>query len=507
MAASRESKTLYKKARKAEKSGDVSQAYIYYAQAAALDPDDSSDAWLRSVALRTQALSQADFLPEDIDALPDEAGIGQEYLGIISQEELAEARKPLPPLELDAKDEVLDFELRGDAKQLYDQVAPAYGLDAVYDGEFQPGKPVRLRIEQAGYAEALRILQAATGTFVTPISERAFMVAQDTVQKRQDLEHNMATVVPVPETVSVQEAQELARAVQQVMDIQKLVVDSGRRLVLLRDRVSRVRPAEAIFKMLLLHRPEVVIDVEFLEMRDNSNLTYGFKPPTEVLISFLGPTGTGSIPLGVPITAGMFGITVGNAEIAASMSRSNTRTLLRSQLRSVSGQPARLHVGDRYPIQSNAYIGDTSGGGEVYRPPPQITFEDLGVVLSVTPYVHADDEVTMEVEAEFKVLAGAALNGIPVVASRSFQAVTRMRTDEWAIMSGLTTESDFRSITGLAGIANIPYLGAFFRKTSKGSESAETLLVLKPSIVRMPIKPHHGISVWTGTESRPVSTL
>ena len=493
---------MYKKAKQAEKAGNIPEAYIYYAQAAALDPEEKTDAWLRSSALRTRALTEIKPLPDGLDEYDENAlDLDPALLGRISPEDLAEAKKPLPPIKLDANDSVHDLDLKANSRELYEKIVPLYGLDVVFDGDFKPGKPIRLRVDGAGYRDALRILGAATGTFVVPVSDRLILVAKDTTQERQQVSQNVAVAIPIPETVTVQEAQELAQAVQQVMELKKLTVDTQRRLVLIRDRISRVRPAQALFDQLMLSRPEVVIEVEFLEVGKTNSLAYGFKPPTEITVSFLG-LGNGIIPLGTGLNIGLFGISVGNAELAASMARSNSRSLLRSQLRATDGQTAELHVGDRYPIAVNQYLGNTGGSGQAFTPPPQINFEDLGVVVKVTPHIHGDHEVTMEVEAEFKVLAGSAFNGIPVIATRSFKGTVRMKSDEWAIMAGLVKDSDTRAITGLAGLASVPYLGAFFRKTTKNSENSETLLVLKPSIVRMPY-PKEGIVIDTGTESRP----
>ena len=57
----------------------------------------------------------------------------------------------------------------------------------------------------------------------------------------------------------------------------------------------------------------------------------------------------------------------------------------------MEGQPATLHVGEKYPIITSGYFGNTSGSGTVYTPPPTITFEDLGLLIKVTPHVVSVD--------------------------------------------------------------------------------------------------------------------
>ncbi len=502
-----ESHDWYRRAKEAQKAGNVAQAYIYYAQAAALDPDGASDAWLRSLSLRTQALEEIKPLPSglDLDAETSDPPPGQELLGHIGLADLREAEQPLPPIELDANDTRVSRDFRGSAREIYEKLAPEFGLDVVFDGDFNPGELIRFTLEDADFADAMRIVGAATGTFQVPVSEKLFLVASDTTQKRQDLEPNMAAVVSIPETVSVQEAQELSQAVQQVMDIQKLTVDSERRMVLIRDRISRVRPAQLLFETLLNYRPEVEVEVDFLEFQDSLTRRYGLDLPTSFPISFLGLGASALIPVTGPLSIGMFGLTIGDADLIASMSRNTTRTLLKAHIRSVSGQQATLKVGDRFPIQTTAYIGDTSGGGQVYTPPAQISFEDLGMVLEVTPYVHGNNEVSLHVNAQFKVLGGAAYNGIPVISNRSFETTTRLRTDQWAVMAGLIQSREARAISGLAGVSQIPYLGALFRTTTKEREDRSTLIVLKPRIVYAPVLNGLGPGMATGTETRPSS--
>lgn len=509
---------LYKKAARAEKDGDAARAYILYAEAAALDPEGRTNAWARSLALRRAALTSVDTLAAGIEAAGgdlDEEPLDNRFLGVIGAADILEAERMAPPAELEASGDIHSFALRGTARQLYGKVADAYGLEVVYDGDFEDGKPLRLSIEDAGYREALHILQAATNTFIIPVSSGMFMVAEDSSQKRQDLEHNMAVVIPIPETVSVQEAQELSTAVRQTMEIKQLVIDSQRRMVLIRDRVSRVKPAQDLFEELMRSRPEVIVEVDFLEFKKTGKTRYGITLPASAPLVWLGDlwgnlVDTASLASNIATFGGgatLIGLGIGNAELIASMSHSNARSLLHSELRSVSGQQATLHVGDRYPIQTQGYMGDTSGTETVYRPPPTISFEDLGVVVKVTPYVHDANDVTLEIETEFKVLTGQALNGIPVISNRAFQGTARLREGEWAVVTGFVKSSEMRAVTGLAGLSQIPYLGALFRKTAKETETGETLLVLKPRLVRLPASEYQTRPVWTGTETKPKSPI
>ncbi len=68
---------------------------------------------------------------------------------------------------------------------------------------------------------------------------------------------------------------------------------------------------------------------------------------------------------------------------------------------------------------------------------PTTQFVDLGLVLKITPTVHEDMEVTLDVDAEFKSLGSTSFNGIPVINSQQYQGKVRLKDGEWAVVAGM----------------------------------------------------------------------
>lgn len=493
---------LAKEAKKAERAGDIVRAYLLYAEAAAADPANPSY-WGHALALRTRASSAAKVAPPEVmggEDTPDES-VGDDLKLTITDRDLDDASAPQPPATLQALPDRKDLDLLGDAKILFERVAAEYGLRAVFEPDYQPGQPVRLRVARANYRDALRGAEAATGYFVYPVTGHIFMVAKDTPQKRQELEPNVSVVIPIPQTVSVQEVQELARTVQMSLQIQRIGIDSNRGLVLINDRVSKVRPAERLFLQLMHQRPQVSIDVEMLEVSRNSTFSYGLLMPAQYTLSYL--KGTQSLALlfrGVGTQ--LWGLTLGNAELMANMNASNSQSLFHAKLRSVDGQQAVLHVGDKYPIMSTGYFGNTTGTGQTYTPPPTFNFEDLGLSVKVTPHINGADEVSLDVTAEFKVLSGTALNGIPIISNRSLDSKVRVKEGEWAVLAGLLNTNEAKSISGFAGLNGVPLLGALFRQNTSSKETHEVLILLKPALLNLPPGEFASAPITVGSESR-----
>ncbi len=433
-------------------------------------------------------------------------------LGTITGVDLAEARRPQPPTELRAAPGRKDLDFRGDSLQLFESVARAFGLEAVFDGDYKPAPMIRFRLDNADYREALTALQAATASFVTPVSERVFLVAKDTPQKRSDLELTTTVVVDLPAPVKVQDAQEAARAVQQAMTVTRLTVDSQQRRVLFRDRVSKVRPAQQLFLQLMRYPALVSIEVELLETSRSAETNYGLSwPSTFPLVYFgdwLGSEPT--VPAGFTkfLTFGggktLFGIGVTDAAMFANMSRSLGRTVLRAEILSSDGQPASLHVGERYPVQTGGYLDTIT---EVAAASPQITYYDLGLVVKVTPKVHGAGEVTLDVETEYEMLTGAKIEEMPVLANRQMKSQIRLRNGEWAVVAGIAQASKSRTTSGLAGLSALPILGHLFREVQHIESVQDLLIVLKPVLLSLPPDQQKTRAVWAGAENRPVVPL
>jgi len=509
---------LYREARRAEQQGDVLRAYLLYTQAAAHNPD-YRDAWARSLALRRKALlavqdlggAAVQFREADSSAEPPKS-LPSGIFRPISEQELREAERLAEPVRLRPRAVRKSWRLRGDTTELYRQVCPAYGLDVIFDAELRPRPALRLEIEEAGYREALRALQAATGTFVVPVSEHLILVADDTPQKRQQLEPVTAALIPLSDTLATQELQELAQAVQQVMEVRHLAIDTQRQMALIRDRASTVEAAAALFRQLLGGRGEAAVEVELIEISSSYTRRYGMGLPASLPVAWLSsilnsrPSFPGAARGWLAFGGGYSFLAVGvtDAELFASMTRLDSRKLLRAVLRSASGQQASLHVGDRFPLQLQGYFGPVEATGPVYTPPPMISFEDLGFVLKLTPYVHSEKEVTLEVDAEVKLLAGSSINGIPILSSRTVQTAVRLREGQWAILAGLTSQSEAETISGLWGLSEVPVLGPFFRRTSRDSRQSQVVVVLKPHVVRLPVASVRAGQAWlTGSETRP----
>jgi general secretion pathway protein D len=503
LAAASTAEQLFHQAQKAEHDGEIVKAYVLYAEAAAADPTNI-DYWSRAQALRPAA-SLIDPSPPKPPDFPSDK-IDRTLFGTITEADLEETRQPSPPTQLQAEPGRRDYDLQGDSKALWEQAAAALHLKVLFDADYKPTRPFRFQLANADYRDALRALQAATDSFLVPISPRLIFVANDSTQKRTEFDRTVAVAVPFPEGIVVQDLQELATAIRGALDSQKLTVDTARHLILIRDRVTKVRLAEKLLADLLRPRAQVTIDVEILTTDLSSSLSYGLSLPTSFPIaSFINRANlTAYIPSGFSTFlafgggASLLGLGVTSAQLFATVSNSSSQSIYHAQVVAVDGLPATLHVGEKYPIITSGYFGNTSGSGTVYTPPPTVSFEDLGLLIKVTPHVVSVDEVTLDLNAEFKLLGATSSNGIPVVANTQYQSKVHVETGEWAVLSGLMTSQEAKTITGIPILSYIPLL----RQNTITKDQGATLIVLKPHVTIAPPSASASSRAWAGTETR-----
>ena len=504
--------SLIQQAIRAESAGDFKHAYLLWAQAAVKYPAlwakaKKLEAFVFDGALAHAGRRSATTTPSAA-ANEDEEADNEEPAGLITSRDLDEARRFGEPARLKPFVGTRSLHFRGDVKSLYERVSQEFGYQFILDRDLQNAPPTQLRfdIDDATYDTALHILEAATNTFIVPISGSSFLAAQDTTQKRNELEPSAVQLFLIPERSSVQEAQEILTAVQQALEIRRAVLDPGKRLILMRGPYSRIQVAGALLRQLVGFKPQVSIEVELITFAANKSRSWGLGLQTSSnLINFgkllsnvvWSNTSTISNLLGFGGGATFLGIGLTGANLFAHATEGESRSLMRSQVVVVDGQPATVHIGDKYPIVTSQFSG-TAGLGAY----PSFNFEDLGLVMKVTPAIHTAEEVTLDIEAEFKAINGTGANGIPIIGDKKLQSKVRINTSDWVVVSGLLTRTDADTISGLPGLSRLPVVGTLFRDTTRSTDFSEALILIKANILSSTPSDKVSSPVWVGSDTR-----
>ncbi len=163
-------------------------------------------------------------------------------------------------------------------------------------------------------------------------------------------------------------------------------------------------------------------------------------------------------------------------------SQGQLEVLSRPTLLVQNNATGNITIGDRVPIVS----GTTSAGGQSST---QIQYEEVGIILDVTPHINPDGYVNLEIAPEISQISNQALQvseGLvaTVFSQRTAETTVTVRDGETVILGGLITETVEDAETKAPILGDIPFLGDFFKTTTKISNKTELLIVLTVDVVR-----------------------
>ena len=495
---------LYRASREAETAGDSLKAYLFSLKAASIDPSNQEFA-LRKELLQNRVLQTAGtsvITPTD----PDRMAFRLATEGL-SPSDLIDSQAALPPTRLKGSADRKSFDLRGAARSVFEQVGEAYGIHIIFEPDYQAPQ-INFRVSDLTMAEAFRALETITNSFLVPVRDTEAEVFRDTTQNRTTYVPVMSLAIPIPDRMNIQDAQDMATGVQQTMEIRRIAVDAGRRVIYMRDQESKVRAAQQILHMLARNRAQVELEVELLSISSNAERHYGLALPTSFQLvnfsSFLH-----NVPAAIANIAGFatfgggttfLGLGIANATAFATMSKLTSESVFQTQVTGLDGQQLTVHIGDRYPVVTGR-LGNANG---TTANTPQIAYQDLGLKIQVTPAVH-NGEISLIVEGEYDQLGAVQSNGIPIISTRKFQGTARLQDGEWAVFSGLTINNTLNEISGIPGLSQIPWVGRIFRENHDTQDSGEILVVLKPRLLSLPAWEDPAGPMYVGSETKPLT--
>jgi tetratricopeptide (TPR) repeat protein/ankyrin repeat protein len=127
---------------------------------------------------------------------------------------------------------------------------------------------------------------------------------------------------------------------------------------------------------------------------------------------------------------------------------------------------------------------------------PGAEYLDLGLKVKATPRLHADNEVTLQLEFEIRSLSGISINGIPVISNRTVSQTVRLRENETSVLSGIVQKEETRTITGLPRFARAAGVGHLAGRHELQQHETELLILLTPRQLRL--APRTDRSIYAG---------
>jgi general secretion pathway protein D len=403
-------------------------------------------------------------------------------------ETLMEQTRNLPPPGLDLPEtanlpESLVFR-DASSRDVFVTLARLAGVNLVFDSSFRDA-PVTIELRGATLADALTAVASSTRTFYRVTAPNTVTIIPDTAAKRREYEEE------VIRTFYLSNAD-----VKETIDLLRIVVDNRRispitatNAITVKDTPERIIAAAKVISAIDKARPEVVIDVELLEVDRSRLREFGLQ---------LASPGSDGIDGSVDVNRNNFTLrdlrNLTQADVFLTglpglyyrllKTDTNTRTLANPQLRTAEGLPAQARFGERVPVPVTTFAPIATGGVN-QQPITSFNYENIGVNIDITPRIHHNDDVSLNLRIEVSNISGEGFQGLPTFGNRSITTTIRLHDGETNMLAGLIRDEERRVLRGIPGLSDLPVVGRLFASNELRAQETDIILVLTPHVIRV----------------------
>lgn len=433
-----------------------------------------------------------------------------------------------------------DIHYRGDSRGLLTAIAASYGLTVVFDDTF-PTRRVQFDIDNADFATTIQAASAITKSFTVALEDRVLFAAADNAENHRLYDRMGLRSFYIPGGASAQDLTDLTNSLRTLFEFKFVSVNPASSTITLRGPQGALAAATQFLGQLNNSPPEVMFDMKVFQVSHTYMRKIGLHAPNtfnlfNIPASALAGLGGQNIQALINQLIASGGINqAGNQTIAAliaqlqsqansvfsqpvatfgggltffglsldqlapvlSMNESSVRQLEHVQLRASQSKDATFKLGERYPILNasfapifnNPAISQVVGNQSYTAPFPSVNYEDLGLTLKAKPLVHNNSDVAVELEIQFRTLGSTNNNGIPDILNREYKGGILLKNGEPAIVAGMITQSDAKSLSGVPGFSAVPGFGLLTSQNTKQEEDDELLILITPYVLLDPQRP------------------
>ncbi len=284
------------------------------------------------------------------------------------------------------------------------------------------------------------------------------------------------------------DAKDVANYVRAMATPKELYVDDKLNMISLKVPFEQLEMVEKLIAETDVPNPEVVIDVEVLQVSKSRVTNIGVTYPNS--LTLLGATGATGSATGAGLTLNsLTNINSNRVGISPTpvinllRNDGDTTLLANPKIRVISREKARILIGDKIPI-----INTTVASGSNFAS-TSANYLDVGLKLEVEPRVMLNDNVSIRLNLEVSSVTSAATAQYPTVGTRNASTMLMLADNETQILAGLINDSESKNSAQVPGLSDLPLVGRLFGNHSRDKEQSEIVLLITPHVVRNLLRP------------------
>jgi general secretion pathway protein D len=397
-------------------------------------------------------------------------------------------------------------------KMVFEVLARQTGVNFIFDKDVKSDGKTTIFVSQVPVEQAIELILAQNQLARELLSDNMVLVYPNTVAKQKDYQDEIVHTFFLANAVP-KDAESMLKT---VLGAKTLYIDERSNALTMRDTPEHVRMAEKLIASLDEPEPEVIMEIEVLEITHTLADQLGINYPTNVAFA---PTPITNAASATGTAAGLVlsdlhkqnssTITVSNLGVSVDLLKTvgDTNVLSSPRIRAKNKEKAKILVGDRVPVVTSGTSATTGGSYST----SSVQYLDVGLTVEVQPTIHNDGNVGiklgLEVSSITKTLNIPIGNGGTTLAyqigTRNTNTVLELRDGETQVLAGLIQDNDSRTSNHIPGLGDLPLLGRLFGSDGTNRTKTEIVMSITPHIVRAQERPSSDTTeFWYGTESQ-----
>ncbi|TMA85199.1 MAG: hypothetical protein E6J63_20570 [Deltaproteobacteria bacterium] len=395
-------------------------------------------------------------------------------------------------------------------KMVFEALARQTGLNFIFDKDVKSEGKTTIFVNQVPVEQAIDLILAQNQLGRQVLSENIALIYPNTAAKqkeyRDEIVHTFYLTNAAPK-----DAESLLKT---VLGTKTLFVDEHSSTLVMRDTPEHVRMAEKLVASLDVPEPEVIMEVEVLEITHSLLEQLGINYPSNVSFSLTKPpnsegAGTTGLVLGDIAKQNKNTISVSSLGVSVDLLKQVgvTNVLSSPRIRARNREKAKILVGNRLPVVTSGTSATVGGAFSTSN----VQYIDAGLTLEVQPTIHNDGNVaikiSLEVSSIIKQISVPIGNGGTTLAyeigTRNASTLLELKDGETQVLAGLIQDTDQRNSSHIPGLGDLPILGRLFGSNGTTRDKNEIVLSITPRLIRTQPRPSSETTeFWYGTESQ-----
>jgi general secretion pathway protein D len=364
-------------------------------------------------------------------------------------------------------------------RSVFESISRSAGVNFVFDRDVKADTKITIFLRDVTLDEALRVVLSTQQLDRKLLNDSSLFVYPNTPTKQQEHQELMTRSFYLV-NADVKQAQTLIKTMAKTRDV---FIDERLNLIIVRDTPEVIKLTERLIASIDLPEPEVMLEVEVMEIGTNRLNELGVQWPETIQYGLPGVAG--QVQLGQRFD---FKATIANPALIATLrgDSGTTNLIANPKLRARNREKAKVQIGERLPVFTTSAVA--TGAATANAVATSVTYIETGLKLEVEPSVQLDNDVVMKVSLEVNNLIGQVSGPQGAIAyrvgTRNATTSLRLRDGETQILAGLINDEDRKAVKGLPGVSELPVLGRLFGVHTDTRTKSELVLLITPRVVR-----------------------